>query len=87
MKIPQGWFVANGSLHQHSDPSYRDQSHFIRLVKTLYGTKQAARQWFKHLQQGLISMGFKPSAVDPCMRDIGAVQLMLAHNKCRAPHN
>jgi hypothetical protein len=67
MKIPHGWFVTNGSLHQHSDPSYRDQSHFIRLVKTLYGTKQAARQWFKHLQQGLINMGFKPSAVDPCL--------------------
>jgi hypothetical protein len=60
MKIPQGWFVANDSLHQHSDPSYRDQSHFIRLVKTLYGTKQAARQWFKHLQQGLLGMGFNP---------------------------
>jgi hypothetical protein len=29
MKIPQGWYYKDGSLHQHQDPTHRDSSHYI----------------------------------------------------------
>jgi hypothetical protein len=38
MKIPQGWYYKDGSLHQHQDPAHRDSSHYIKLAKTLYGS-------------------------------------------------
>jgi hypothetical protein len=31
------------------------------------GVKQAARNWFLHLQQGLLSCGFVQSKIDPCL--------------------
>ncbi|MFN9980799.1 MAG: reverse transcriptase domain-containing protein, partial [bacterium] len=52
MRIPQGWFAHQGHLRQHPDPTHRDASHFIRLAKTLYGVKQAARQWHAYIHQG-----------------------------------
>jgi hypothetical protein len=67
MKIPQGWFVQDGRLAQHTDPQHRDPTHYIKLMKTLYGVKQAARAWYKHLTPGLTPMGFRPSPIDPCL--------------------
>jgi len=37
MHIPQGCHVVNGSLQQHTDPRYRNTSHYIKLEKSLYG--------------------------------------------------
>lgn len=61
MRIPQGWCVYphDGSPKQHADPKYNHKDHFIRLKCILYGGKQAARNWFKHLTQGLHSEGFR----------------------------
>jgi hypothetical protein len=67
MKIPQGWYINNGKLTQHENPQHRDHSHYIKLLKTLYGVKQAARAWYQHLTPGLTELGFKPSAIDPCL--------------------
>jgi hypothetical protein len=67
MKIPQGWYVANDALHQHANPRHRDTEHYIKLAKTLYGVKQAARLWYTHLKEGLIDLGFTVSNVDPCL--------------------
>jgi hypothetical protein len=67
MKIPQGWHVSDSVLCQHADPTYRDTTHYIRLLKTLYGVKQAARQWYKHISAGLHALGFKTSNIDPCL--------------------
>ena len=39
----------------------------IRLDKAMYGTVQAARQWFKKLRDCLLNMGLKQSRVDPCV--------------------
>jgi hypothetical protein len=66
MRIPQGFYVADGNLHQHADPRYPDH-HYIKLEKSLYGIKQAARAWFHYLEPGLIKLGFKASPVDPCL--------------------
>ncbi|MFN9982162.1 MAG: hypothetical protein ACK53Y_19705, partial [bacterium] len=49
MKIPQGWFVKDGKLEQHENPKYRDNEHCIKLLRNLYGCKQGARNWWKHL--------------------------------------
>lgn len=66
--IPRGWHVdASGNLQQHHNVMYNDRSHYIHLKRNLYGCKQAARNWFRNLTQGLILEGFKQSASDPCL--------------------
>ena len=69
MKIPQGWKVdkETNKLVQSSDPSFFDRRHFIKLKKNLYGCKQAGRNWYLHLKEGLLSRGFKQSNLDPCL--------------------
>jgi len=68
MRLPQGFYVSSdGHLQQHTDPTYNDRTHFIKLKYNLYGCKQAARNWFAHLNKGLISLGFTPSKFDPCL--------------------
>ena len=56
-------------LEQHDDPHYRDKEYCMQLIKNLYGTKNAARNWFLHLQEVLTSKphGFRASKVDPCV--------------------
>jgi hypothetical protein len=40
----------------------------MKLLKNLYGTKQAARNWYLCLSEVLQDKhGFKPSAIDPCI--------------------
>jgi hypothetical protein len=67
MRIPQGWYVVDGCLRQHEHPKFRDVAHYIKLEKSLYGIKQAARAWFHFLEPGLLRLGFKASEVDPCL--------------------
>jgi hypothetical protein len=68
MRLPQGWFLSkNGTLQPHPDPKHNDTSHYIKLRKNLYGCKQAARNWFQHLNQGLLAEGFIQSKIDPCL--------------------
>ncbi len=68
MRLPQGWYLAtDGTLQPHEDPKYNDTSHFIQLKRILYGCKQAARNWFQYLNQGLLGEGFIQSKIDPCL--------------------
>jgi hypothetical protein len=67
MKIPRGWHIVDGALYQHPDPKFRDNTHYIKLEKSLYGIKKAAHTWFHHLEPGLHKLGFKASEVDPCL--------------------
>jgi hypothetical protein len=54
MIVPKGWFVQDdGQLQQHPDPKFNDTKHYLRLKKNIYGCKQAARNWFKLLSEGL----------------------------------
>jgi histone deacetylase 1/2 len=43
------------------------KTHCLRLIKNLYGQKQAGRVWNKHLHKGLTSMGFVRSKIDECV--------------------
>jgi hypothetical protein len=68
MKVPQGWFVTStGHLQQHHDPKFQDSSYYLKLKKNLYGCKQAARNWFRHLKDGLLNAGFRQSDTDSCL--------------------
>ncbi len=68
MRLPQGWYLdQNGTLQPHSDPKFHDTSHFIQLCRNLYGCKQATRNCFQHLNQGILSEGFIQSKIDPCL--------------------
>jgi hypothetical protein len=39
----------------------------LKLRKNIYGTKQAGRVWNKHVNKGLLELGYKPSIIDPCV--------------------
>jgi hypothetical protein len=71
ISIPQGWYycVITAQLKQHNNPRYRDHEYCMQLVKNLYGTKQAARNWYLLLSETLTSEhhGFKASKIDPCL--------------------
>jgi hypothetical protein len=49
----------------------------LKLRKNIYGTKQAGRVWNKHVNRGLTKLGFKVSAVDPCVYYHGKAVFML----------
>ena len=44
-----------------------DEIVVVQLLKSLYGLKQAGREWYLVLSTILISLGFLQSAVDPCL--------------------
>jgi hypothetical protein len=67
MKIPQGWQIVDNKLCPHPDPRHRDNTHYIKVMKSLYGIKQAAHTWFHHLELGLHKLGFHALAFDPCL--------------------
>ncbi|KAI3637652.1 hypothetical protein MIR68_004301 [Amoeboaphelidium protococcarum] len=39
----------------------------LQLLKTLYGLKQAAAEWYNHLMQCLAQLGFVPTEADHCL--------------------
>jgi hypothetical protein len=39
----------------------------MKLKRNLYGCKQAAHNWFKHLTKELLRQGFKQSKTDMCL--------------------
>jgi hypothetical protein len=68
MKVPQGWYVnASGTLQPHENPKFNDTSHYLCLKRNLYGCKQAACNWYKHLTAGLQAEEFIQSKTDCCL--------------------
>ena len=55
--LPAGFHINGGD----------NDEYVIQLVKNLYGTKQAAANWFEMMKQGLEEQGFKSSKTDPCL--------------------
>jgi Reverse transcriptase (RNA-dependent DNA polymerase) len=56
MELPKGIQTKHGD----------GKTHILKLLKNLYGQKQAGRVWSQHLFQGLKDIGFEPSNVDEC---------------------
>ena len=58
MTIPEGYAECVEQVEE-------DQA--LKLEKPIYGLVQAARQFFKKIQDSLIQVGFKSSEADPCL--------------------
>lgn len=48
-------------------PGASRKTHALKLMKNLYGQKQAGRVWNEHFKDGLTKLGFKQSKVDECV--------------------
>lgn len=73
MEIPQG-FHFQGSR----------KSHVLKLLRNLYGQKQAGRVWYEHLVSTLKQLGFNQSEVDPCLFYRGKVIFLTFVDDCIA---
>jgi hypothetical protein len=40
---------------------------FVKLLRAIYGLKQASREWYKQVATVLEGLGFMPSDADPCL--------------------
>ncbi len=64
-------------LPQGSDFEEGGKPCTVKLRKSLYGLKQAGRDWFLAHTQALLDMGFQQSRVDPCLFHHPTKQLWL----------
>jgi hypothetical protein len=53
-------------------------THCVKLIKNLYGQKQAGQVWNEYLVDGLIGRGFKQSKVDECVFYQGKTILLIS---------
>jgi hypothetical protein len=58
MEVPKGVTIAGGLHHS---------KYAIRLIKNIYGQKQAGCIWYQYLAKGLRELGFTQSSVDQCV--------------------
>jgi hypothetical protein len=67
-------------------PSDKSDSkdYVLKLVKNLYGLKDTGKTWFEHLKNGLENLGFKLSAVDPCIFYKKNCVILIYVDDCRA---
>lgn len=64
MEIPHGFQMPEGGGAQITG--------CLKILKNIYGQKQAGRTWSKHLTKGLLSIDFVRSAADECIYYKGA---------------
>ncbi len=67
MELPQGIQVTNGN----------SKDHVLKLLKNIYGQKQAGRVWNSFLVDKLTSIGFQPSTIDDCVFFRGDIIFMV----------
>jgi hypothetical protein len=67
MELPQGIKTATGN----------SKDHVLKLLKIMYGQKQAGRVWNLYLVEKLASIGFHPSLIDDCVFYRGNVIFMV----------
>jgi hypothetical protein len=68
MEIPAGYQVVDGQLKfagVHFKNS--DKTYVLKLLKNMYGLKQAGNNWYRHLTDDLLHLGFTQSRVDKCL--------------------
>jgi hypothetical protein len=61
-----GELDANEQIFMQAPPGYESDLHIVkRLLKSLYGLKQAGRLWYDTLTRALKSLGFRASMANP----------------------
>jgi hypothetical protein len=50
-----------------TDHDSNKNDYVLKLIKNLYGLRDASKTWFKYLKKGLLDLGFEPSSIDPCI--------------------
>ena len=58
MRMPHG-LKLNDDIHR--------KSHVLKLIKNIYGLKEAGRVWNQHLDKCLMELGYRKSKIDPCL--------------------
>jgi Reverse transcriptase (RNA-dependent DNA polymerase) len=56
-RIPKGFTIRGGNRF----------THVLKILKNLYGQKQAGRVWNQHLHKSLLKFGWVQSDVDDCL--------------------
>ena len=72
MRLPQG--------HQGSGMSRK--THALKLIRNVYGQKQADHVWNKFMDKGMRDIGFTPSVFDPCLYYRGSVLFLVYIDNC-----
>ena len=72
MRLPQG-YKHNGITRK---------THVLKLLRNVYGQKQAGRVWNKLMDQGMWEIGFKPSKFDPCLYYRGSIVFLVYIDNC-----
>ena len=67
MELPRGIEMAHGN----------GKTHVLKLLKNLYGQKQAGRIWNLHLKDKLLKIGFTQSKFDECLFYRGDVMFVV----------
>ena len=85
MAYPQA--PAEMPLYMHLPQGYKREgisrkTHAIKLVRNVYGQKQAGRVWNKYMDQGMRKIGFKPSSFDPCLYYHGSIIFLVYFDDC-----
>jgi len=62
MRLPKGTRVTSPNLRKNFN-----ERTMLKLVKNLYGLKDAGLTWFEHISKGLTDRGWRPTESDPCM--------------------
>ena len=58
------------------------KTHALKLVRNVYGQKQAGHVWNKYMDQGMKEIGFKPSSFDPCLYYRGSIIFLVYIDDC-----
>ncbi|MGZ8925490.1 MAG: reverse transcriptase domain-containing protein, partial [Nitrososphaeraceae archaeon] len=64
-------FLNAGLVHEiyveQPEGYIQDKNLVCKLNKALYGLKQAPNEWYKELNQYLLSLGYKSTDIDDCL--------------------
>ena len=72
MHLPQGY--------KHNGISRK--THALKLLRNVYGQKQAGRVWNQYMDQGMHEIGFKPSSYDPYLYYRGPIIFLVYIDDC-----
>jgi hypothetical protein len=67
MNIPPGFIVDNNRLiFTRASTKENSKHHVLKILKNIYGLRQAGNVWFDKLRDALLRQSFTQSAIDPC---------------------